>query len=74
MGSNYKKNKVVPVTTLLLLIGIFWYLVAIPMNSEKVSRQFKIFPLVSIYKSVEQKTKAPHPTSNCDRNGEYYVF
>ena len=41
MGSNYKKNKVVPVTAILLLIGIFWYLVAIPMNSEKVSRQFK---------------------------------
>ena len=41
MGSYYKKNKVVPVTTILLLIGIFWYLVAIPMNSEKVSRQFK---------------------------------
>ena len=41
MDSNYKKNKVVPVTTVLLLIGIFWYLVAIPMNSEKVARQFK---------------------------------
>ena len=37
----YQKNKVIPVTTILLLIGIFWYLVAIPMNSEKVSRQFK---------------------------------
>ena len=41
MGAYYKKNKVVPVTTILLLLGIFWYLVAIPMNSEKVSRQFK---------------------------------
>ena len=41
MGAYYKKNKVVPVTTILLLLAIFWYLVAIPMNSEKVSRQFK---------------------------------
>ena len=41
MGAYYKKNKVVPVTTILLLLGIFWYLVAIPMNTEKVSRQFK---------------------------------
>ena len=41
MGAYYKKNKIVPVTTILLLLGIFWYLVAIPMNSEKVSRQFK---------------------------------
>ena len=41
MGAYYKKNRVVPVTTILLLLGIFWYLVAIPMNSEKVSRQFK---------------------------------
>jgi len=44
MGAYYKKNKVVPVTTILLLLGIFWYLVAIPMNSEKVSRQFKNLP------------------------------
>ena len=41
MGAYYKKNKIVPVTTILLLLGIFWYLVAIPMNTEKVSRQFK---------------------------------
>ena len=41
MGSYNLTNRIVPVTTILLLLGIFWYLAAIPMNSEKVSRQFK---------------------------------
>ena len=41
MKSSYLSHKIIPVTTIVLLIGIFWYLVAIPMNPEKVSRQFK---------------------------------
>jgi len=76
MGAYYKKNKVVPVTTILLLLGIFWYLVAIPMNSEKVSRQFKNLSNQRAYTKVLElkKTKTPYPTSNCHRNGKYDFF
>ena len=76
MGAYYQKNKVIPVTTILLLIGIFWYLVAIPMNSEKVARQFKN---LSTSEHIQKcwslkKTKAPYPTSNCHRDGKYNFF
>ena len=37
-------DKFFPVSTIVLLIGVFWYLLAVPMNSEKVARQFKDLP------------------------------
>ena len=30
-----------PILTIVTVIGIFWYLVALPMNAEKVERKFK---------------------------------
>ena len=41
MKTSYLANKFIPVSTIVILIGLFWYLVAVPMNSDKVSRQFK---------------------------------
>ena len=41
MKASYLANKFIPVSTIVILIGVFWYLVAVPMNSDKVSRQFK---------------------------------
>ena len=41
MKTSYLANKFIPVSTIVILIGVFWYLVAVPMNSDKVSRQFK---------------------------------
>ena len=41
MKTSYLANKFIPISTIVILIGVFWYLVAVPMNSDKVSRQFK---------------------------------
>ena len=30
-----------PILTIITVIGIFWYLIALPMNAEKVERKFK---------------------------------
>ena len=35
------KSNIIPIVTVLAAIGVFWYSVAIPMNSERVARKFK---------------------------------
>ena len=34
-------SNIIPIVTVLAAIGVFWYSVAIPMNSERVARKFK---------------------------------
>ena len=34
-------SNIIPISVIVFFIVAFWYLAAIPMNSEKVSRQFK---------------------------------
>ena len=64
MKSSYLSHKLIPVTTIVFLIGVFWYLVAIPMNSEKVSRQFKNLPtsehVIKCWNLKKPKLPTPH--------------
>ena len=64
MKTSYIANKFIPVSTIVILIGIFWYLVAIPMNSEKVSRQFKNLPvgehILKCWSLKKPKLPTPH--------------
>ena len=64
MKSSYLSHKLIPVTTIVFIIGVFWYLVAIPMNSEKVSRQFKDLPtsehVIKCWNLKKPKLPTPH--------------
>ena len=57
-------DKFFPVSTIVLLIGVFWYLLAVPMNSEKVSRQFKDLPasehILKCWSLKKPKLPTPH--------------
>ena len=37
----FSDSNFIPIVTVLAAIGVFWYSVAIPMNSERVARKFK---------------------------------
>lgn len=37
----FSNSNIIPIVTVLAAIGVFWYSVAIPMNSERVARKFK---------------------------------
>tara|TARA_B100001173_G_C15953463_1_gene532410 strand:+ start:209 stop:1096 length:888 start_codon:yes stop_codon:yes gene_type:complete len=37
----FSNGNIIPIVTVLAAIGVFWYSVAIPMNSERVARKFK---------------------------------
>ena len=64
MKKSYLSHKLIPVTTIVFIIGFFWYLVAIPMNSEKVSRQFKNLPtseyVLKCWSLKKPKLPTPH--------------
>ena len=52
-----------PILTIITVIGIFWYLIALPMNAEKVERKFKdLNTTEKIIKSWNlEKPKLPTP-------------
>ena len=52
-----------PILTIVTVIGIFWYLIALPMNAEKVERKFKdLNTTEKIIKSWNlEKPKLPTP-------------
>ena len=41
MKNFLSNSNIIPISVIVFFIVAFWYLAAIPMNSEKVSRQFK---------------------------------
>ena len=69
-------NSILPILTILLFIVIVWYLTAIPMNTEKVTRQFKN---LSFTEHVEKtwnlkkpKLPTPHQIVNEIINTTFY--
>ena len=69
-------SSILPILTILLFIVIVWYLAAIPMNSEKVTRQFKN---LSFTEHVEKtwnlkkpKLPTPHQIVNEIINTTFY--
>ena len=69
-------TSILPILTILLFIVIVWYLAAIPMNSEKVTRQFKN---LSFTEHVEKtwnlkkpKLPTPHQIVNEIINTTFY--
>ena len=61
--AQLSRGKVVPILTILFFIGVFWYSVAVPMNSEKVERKYKDLNLTQfVMKSWNlDKPKLPTP-------------
>ena len=61
--SLFFRSNLFPIVFILTVIGIFWYLIAIPMNTEKVERKFK--NLNSTEKIIQswnlEKPKLPTP-------------
>ena len=61
--SLFFRSNFFPIVFILIVIGIFWYLIAIPMNTEKVERKFK--NLNSTEKIIQswnlEKPKLPTP-------------
>ena len=69
-------NSILPILTILLFIVIVWYLTAIPMNTEKVTRQFKNLSFTEhvdkTWNLEKPKLPTPHQIVNEIINTTFY--
>ena len=65
-----------PILTIVTVIGIFWYLIALPMNAEKVERKFKDLnateKIIKSWNLEKPKLPTPHQIVNEIVNTVFY--